>query len=154
MAILENETKKYYKLNYDNSFAKNGMAYAELFVYKTAQDRQNEKNRLVLITQFFSNCEIESAKIDNDDVRLVFNNAVCSISRALYSGSQNSVVPNFDAETAQRLTECGYQAIWVQEPIKIVAKMEINCGNYNCETLSFEFFYKRIKDRMHNIQDV
>lgn len=53
MAILENETNNYFKINFDKCAVKGRLVYVNFSVYKTEIDRQKEKDRESKISKFF-----------------------------------------------------------------------------------------------------
>ncbi len=58
MAILENETNNYYRVEYDESYIKGGRVIVAFSTYKTTEDRQKEKDRADGITAFARNIHL------------------------------------------------------------------------------------------------
>ncbi len=58
MAILENETNNYYRVEYDESYIKGDRVIVAFSSYKTTEDRQKEKDRAELISAFANNINV------------------------------------------------------------------------------------------------
>ena len=189
MAIIENETKMYYKINFDECAIKGLQVMVNFSIYHSKSDRDKEKMRLEPITRFaeqlrgkaqslyekfvgkieeqnIADVANENGVIDkvrypelyalqeqstfyNDFVQFLYENFV------VFEDGPSENKPTFDYDAhLQELIEMGFQQVWLEDPILFNSSGTINCGVYQNEPITPEFFYNRLKERMsENIQN-
>ena len=154
MAILENNTKHYYKLDLSQSFIQKNMVFGAVVVYGTENDRKNEKDRLSKFMLFDSNCKMMLKKL-NEDVNNIkvysdFARTVADIISKRYISKTVSyadeIVITKDIE--KLLEECGYRQEWIKQPICILSNKLINCGKHTGDLLTAEYVYSKLKSKM------
>lgn len=152
MAILENGTKNYFKINPEQCFVQNNMLFAYITVYGSETDRQNEKRRLDDFAVFDANCkrilEELGTKEQNTELYIAFSKAVESIKGRTYTNGMPTLSGNiFSEEITRLLANCGYRSEWLDQPIRIVSKSLVNCGICE-EPLTAEYVYGKLKAKM------
>lgn len=161
MAVLETETKYYYKINPERSKINNHQIYVSLTTYFTKQDRDYEKKTEGAYNTFLLACSAKlneyDAKINLEsteqiiDERNRFERAVYNIMRTRFREVDNAI----DIDILRVLESCGYNSEWVSTPIRIVGTMLVNVGLYDGIELTAERLYNRLKLVMStHIEDV
>lgn len=153
MAILENGTQHYFKVDLEHSFNQNNMVFASIIVYASEADRQNEKRRHNEFTAFDANCKrtLQELSADERYEELYFNfsEAVRSIEDRRYTNVVATLSDTtFPQDVARLLMECGYQSEWLSQPICIISKRLINCGLGGAKPLTAEYIYSKLKAKM------
>lgn len=157
MALYENNTQNYIKVDENKSFIQNNMVFVAHTVYATPQDRQREKERSFAFVQFdknaqqmidnlYSQNQLEKAELLNWAVNQV------TLNRYLTVSSKDVA---FTEDIHSLLVTCGYDEQWLASPIQILSTKIVNCGRYNGETITREFLYQKLKNKMsRDIQDI
>lgn len=153
MAILENETQNYYRIDVEHSFVQNNMVYANIIVYATENDRKLEKVRMPEFEAFDQNSmkmfTSLSKNEQNTEICEEFAKALNLISRMRYAkGETKEVESTLNSSFSSLITDCGFKKEWIDTPIRIIATKIINCGKYNEEKLTEEYIYDKLKSKM------
>lgn len=153
MAILENGTSNYFKVNLDDSFVQKNMVFASITIYLSEKDRQIEKLRSQKFDAFDANCSTLLQQLSSDerysDLYMSFARSVKDIKDNRYSnGKINFLHAAFNDDVEQLLDQCGYRTEWVSQPIHIVSKLLVNCGKSDAEPLTSEYIYNKLKAKM------
>lgn len=157
MAVYENSTQNYIKVDESKSFVQNKMLFVAHTVYATARDRQIEKDRTnafaifelnakQMVEVLFSKNQIELAELLSWAVNQVkYNRYLTALARDVA----------FTEDIHSLLVKCGYDPQWLTSPIRILSSKIVNCGRYNGETITREFLYQKLKNKMSlNIKDI
>jgi len=104
--------------------------------------------------------ETEEGKIDQDkypDLRALqdqmntLENLHNDLSSRFYAiGATASDQEEVLSEVDAILTEKGFDAEWVNDPIQIAGKAQLYAGEYNGEPITHEFYYNRLKSYMND----
>lgn len=157
MAILENETQNYYRIEVKHSFVQNNMVYANIIVYATENDRNREKERLPEFEAFDQNSRNMLAALNrneqNAEICEEFAKVVTLISRMRYvkgesKGETEDLKFTLNSSISSLITDCGFKNEWISSPIRIIAAKIINCGEYNGEELTEKYIYDKLKSKM------
>lgn len=157
MAVYENNTQNYIKVDESKSFVQNKMIFVAHTVYATLQDRQHEKDRRIDFERFDINAKqmIDSLSSQNQVERAeLINWAVNQVKNNRYLTASTKEVA-FTEDIHSLLVACGYDEQWLVSPIQILSTKIVNCGRYNGETITREFLYQKLKNKMsRDIQDI
>ncbi len=157
MAVIERNTNNYIKVDEKKSFIQNNMIFVAHTIYATSMDRQREKEREEAFKMFDTNAQhmIERLSSQNQMERAEYLNwAVNQVQRNRYLTATTKDVA-FTEDIYNLLVSCGYDPSWLSCPIRIVTKRIVNCGRYNGESLTCDYLYKKLKNKMSkDIQDI
>lgn len=157
MAILENLSNNYYKICFEESFVLNGMAFANLKIYNSHQDRKIEKQRKAKFDKFFSLCENQIQtlfNLNNIDKALKLEDAMVFVQSAIYINPYQSPKQTmFSNDILMVMQSCGFEYEWILNPIKLVGFKSINCGTV--QEFNQINLYGKLKTKMsQNISNV
>ncbi|NCA68470.1 MAG: hypothetical protein EOM87_10490 [Clostridia bacterium] len=63
----------------------------------------------------------------------------------------DNILPQIEYSVSKKLLEgYGYNESWITDPIRLTTKAQIYCGEYNGETIGYEFYYNKLKERMND----
>lgn len=63
----------------------------------------------------------------------------------------DNILPQIEYSVSKELLEgYGYNESWITDPIRLTTKAQIYCGEYNGETIGYEFYYNKLKERMND----
>ncbi len=155
MAIVENTTNNYFKINLGDCFVQNKMLFASITIYATEGDRAKEKTRTNQFLDFDNYSKQIMEDLEKNEVQVdlyeEFLHAVELVkSLRCWNGIdlRNQLV--LSNEVKSLLTRCGYQADWISSPICITSKQLINLGLYENSSIDIENLYSRLKMKMTN----
>lgn len=63
----------------------------------------------------------------------------------------DNILPQIQYSVSKELLEgYGYNESWITDPIRLTTKAQIYCGEYSGETIGYEFYYNKLKERMND----
>lgn len=63
----------------------------------------------------------------------------------------DKLLPLIEYSVSKELLEgYGFDEIWITGPIRLTTKAQIYCGEYSGETIGYEFYYNKLKERMND----
>lgn len=172
MAVLENNTLQYYKINFNNSFIKDNNIYIHYSIYISEESREKEKIRNPLF-ESFSQAVIERlSQIEKEIEQTSEEDSIISLSslhqsiftpyqklfRQLYGFRGKE---EFSSEEKNILISLGAKEDWFEEINPVIGKVMLIRGISNFslssnEELSCKEYYQILKNSMNQeiIQDV
>ena len=157
MAILGTVCKDYFKIIYEECFVRGGFVFVSFMVYKTKEDREAEKIRLPQLNIFMENVDNKLKALDkrageNEEERKLniypLAQTALSIKNAMYKYGENPVPEVTFLVSKESLIPLGFDEAWIENPIRVLYSAQVECGEYNGETLSAEFFYNLLKGKI------
>lgn len=164
MAIVQNEVNNYYKIIFEETGVYNGFVYVTVKGYATENDRLKEKERANAFELFNNSVENLLTQMQNDlesDYNEYKADFVERIERTHYIIKHNSVLVNdqqptpfvMDKDVKKILLQLGLDDNFYLDPVRMIIVAKINCGVYNGEELTPEFYYSRLKSVILNAID-